>query len=373
MEGEAALDVLIVGAGFAGCTIARCCADAGKRVLVIDRRDHIGGNAHDHHDKQGVLVHRYGPHIFHTNSEQVVAFLSRFTDWRDYEHRVLSRHEGTCYPMPINRSTLERFFGVDLPDDDAASELLNKLAEDIDPIRNSADVVRSQVGTRLYEAFFRGYTRKQWRRDPSELDRSICARIPVRSNLDDRYFTDRFQKMPAQGYTALFKRMLDHPLLQVETGRAYQTDDRKLAKQLVWTGPIDHFYEQRFGALGYRSLRFEHQHLPDTEQFQEVGTINEASPTVPYTRTTEFKHLSGQSHSGTSIVREFPPEHDGGDPYYPIIDDANKSRYRRYAELAQKEQNVLFIGRLAQFKYYNMDQVIAAALTAADAFLNSDA
>ncbi|WP_425258334.1 UDP-galactopyranose mutase [Rubrivivax sp. RP6-9] len=368
------MDTLIVGAGFAGAVTARELAEAGERVLVIDKRPHIGGNAFDRLDADGVLVHQYGPHIFHTNSERVFAYLSRFTGWRPYEHRVLAVPDaatGAAYPLPINRTTLNRLYGLDL-DEAGAAAFLERVREPKDPIRTSEDVVLNSVGRALCDAFFRGYTKKQWGLDLSELAGGVAARIPTRTNDDDRYFTDRFQAMPDQGYTKLFERLLDHPNIQVRTGIAYQqivaTAD---CRRTVFTGPIDEYFGHRYGALPYRSLRFEHAHLPGVAQHQPVGTVNYPNDHA-YTRITEFKHLTGQQHAGTSIVREIPcAMGPGSDPYYPIPNPANEALFKRYEALAETESDVVFIGRLAQYRYYNMDQVVAAALATSRQLIHS--
>lgn len=352
---------LIVGAGFAGSTIARQLADAGHQVHLIDKRPHIAGNAFDELDAHGVLVHRYGPHIFHTNSEKVFHYLSRFTEWRTYEHRVLGVVDGKSYPFPINRDTLNQLYGLDL-DEAGAAAFFEKVREPRDPVRTSEDVVLNAVGRDLYEKFFLNYTRKQWGLEPSQLKAGVAARIPTRTNTDDRYFTDVFQAMPLHGYTKMFESMLDHPNITVETSVDFANVDRVSFDHIVYTGPIDAFYSYRFGQLPYRSLRFEHEHLADTQDFQSVGTVNYPNDHA-YTRITEFKHLTGQQQAGTSIVREYPQSE--GDPYYPIPRDENDALFKRYEELAQAETHVTFVGRLAQYRYYNMDQVIAAALVAA--------
>jgi UDP-galactopyranose mutase len=353
------MEFLIVGAGFAGATCARVMADAGRRVLVIDKRPHVAGNAYDRCDENGVLIHQYGPHIFHTNSDKVVEFLSRFTAWRPYEHRVLAMHQGTAYPLPINRITLNRLYGLDL-DEAGAAAYLERVREPRDPIRTSEDVVLNSVGRDLCEKFFRGYTRKQWGLDLSELSAGVAARIPTRTNDDDRYFTDKFQCMPADGYTKMFERMLDHPLIDVRTGVDFADVNAGIArKATIYTGPLDEYYRFSFGRLPYRSLRFEHEHLPGVARYQAVGTVNYPNDHA-YTRITEFKHLSGQTHAGTSIVREFPQAE--GEPYYPIPNPLNEALFKRYAALGDAETDVHFIGRLAQYRYYNMDQVVAAAL-----------
>lgn len=359
---KAGSKALVVGAGFAGAIVARQLADAGWTVQVIDRRSHIGGNAFDEYDAHGILVHRYGPHIFHTNGERIVQYLSRFTEWRPYEHRVLGVVDGVAYPFPINRDTLNQLYGVDL-DEEGAAAWFERVREPRDPVISSEDVVLNSVGRDLYEKFFLNYTRKQWGADPASLKAGVAARIPVRTNTDDRYFTDSFQAMPAAGYTQMFKRMLDHPGITVELNSHF--DSKRMPNgfdHLIYTGPIDAFFDYRFGPLPYRSLRFEHEHLSDTARFQPVGTVNYPNDHA-YTRITEFRHLTGQSHTGTSIVREYPQAE--GDPYYPVPNVENEELFKRYEALANDETRVTFVGRLAQYRYYNMDQVVGAALAAA--------
>jgi UDP-galactopyranose mutase len=352
-------DVVVVGAGFAGSVMAeRAASLLDLRVLVVDRRPHIGGNAYDHVDEAGILVHRYGPHIFHTNSAAVSAYLSRFTEWRPYEHRVLARVDGQLVPMPINLDTVNRLYGLELGEADLERWYAAR-AEPREPVRTSEDVVVGRVGRELYELFFRGYTRKQWGLDPSELDASVAARVPARTNRDDRYFTDRFQAMPLRGYTAMFERMLDHPNIEVRTG----VDFRELGagiryRTLVYTGPIDEYFDFRFGPLPYRSLEFRFKTL-DCSWFQPVATVNEPDEVVPHTRVTEFKHLTGQVHPRTTVVYEYPRAE--GDPYYPIPRPANAALYESYRALAEAA-DVVFVGRLATYRYYNMDQVVAQAL-----------
>mgnify|MGYP004535749055 CR=1 FL=1 len=330
---ERAYDALVVGAGFAGAVMAeRMAAAAGMRVLVVDRRPHVAGNAFDHHDEAGVLVHRYGPHIFHTNSQEVFDYLSRFTAWRPYEHRVLASVANKLLPMPINRTTLNGLYGLDLRDDAEVTAFLAARAEPRAEIRTAEEMVVSVVGRELYETFFRGYTRKQWGLDPSELDRSVTARVPTRTGTDDRYFLDRFQAMPAQGYTRMFENMLDHENISVELGTDYRDlGERAVAEHTVYTGPIDEFFGHRFGKLPYRSLRFENRTL-DTEWAQPVAVLNYPAEDVPYTRITEYKHLTGQQHPRTSLGYEYPS--DEGDPYYPIPRPDNQAMYRQYEALA---------------------------------------
>jgi len=356
-------DYLIVGAGFAGSVLAeRLAADAGKKVLVIDRRPHIGGNAYDVKDAAGVLMHQYGPHIFHTNSEDIFNYLGRFTQWRPYEHRVLAHVQGKLMPMPINRTTLNILFDLDLKTDAEADAFLQSRAEPVEKIVTSEDVVVSKVGRELYELFFQCYTRKQWGMDPSELDKSVTSRVPTRTNTDDRYFTDSFQYMPLHGYTRMFENMLDHPNIDVRTGvdfRDVQSDVRY--DRLIFTGPIDEYFGHRYGKLPYRSLRFRHETL-DQAWFQSVGTVNYPGREFPYTRISEYKHLTGQAHDKTTITYEYPSAE--GDPYYPIPRPENQALFKRYEALALQTPEVTFVGRLATYRYYNMDQVVGQALAA---------
>jgi UDP-galactopyranose mutase len=356
-------DVVVVGAGFAGSVMAeRFARELGKRVLVLDRRPHIGGNAYDEPDAAGILIHRYGPHIFHTNSAEIVEYLSAFTDWRPYEHRVLACVRGQLVPIPINRTTVNRLFNLRLRTDDDVAAFYASRAEPVARRRTSEDVVVGAVGRELYELFFRGYTRKQWGLDPSQLDASVTARVPTRTNEDDRYFTDRYQLMPADGYTAMFERMLDHPRIEVRTGVDFHAiRDRLDYGTLVYTGPVDAFFGHRFGRLPYRSLHFEFETLP-IPKYQPTGTVNYPNETeVPYTRISEFKYITGQEHDATTIVREYPRA--TGDPYYPIPRPENAELYARYRALAEATPGVHFVGRLATYKYYNMDQVVAQALS----------
>jgi UDP-galactopyranose mutase len=354
-------DVLVVGAGFAGSVMAeRIAAGSGRSVLVIDKRPHFAGNAFDHKDAAGILVHKYGPHIFHTNSRDILDYLSRFTRWRPYEHRVLAQVDGKLVPMPINRTTLNQLYGLDLATDEEAEAYLKSVAVDVPDIRSSKDTVIAQVGQDLYEKFFEGYTRKQWGVDPSALDKSVAARVPARTNTDDRYFTDTYQCMPAAGYTAMFAAMLDEPRITVMTDQSFADLPADITwDHLVWTGPIDEYFEHRLGKLPYRSLRFEHQTLP-CERAQPVAVVNYPDVEVPYTRITEYKHLTGQHAPVTSITREFPA--DEGDPYYPIPNAEAQAMYKRYDALARACDDVTFVGRLATYRYYNMDQIVGQAL-----------
>ena len=362
-RGCKAADVLVVGAGFAGSVMAeRLASQSGKRVLVVDRRPHIAGNAYDAHDAAGVLVHKYGPHIFHTNAEEIFSYLSAFTRWRPYEHRVLARVDGMDLPMPINRDTINRLYGLALSSEEEAAAYMAACAEPVPHIRTSEDVVVSKVGRNLFERFFRGYTRKQWGMDPSELDKSVAARVPARTNTDDRYFTDAFQYMPQDGYTRMFENMLDHPLVEVQVATEYRDVVREsVFDHVVFTGPVDEYFDFRFGKLPYRSLQFRHVTL-DQPQFQPVGTVNYPDEQVPFTRITEYKHLTGQVHGKTSLTYEYPAAE--GDPYYPVPRPENQALFKQYEALARMQTEVSFVGRLATYRYYNMDQVVGQALSA---------
>lgn len=352
-------DWLIVGAGFAGSVLAeRIASQRGESVLLIDRRPHIGGNAFDCYDDAGILVHRYGPHIFHTNSQKIVEYLTQFTQWRPYEHRVLAQVDGKLLPIPINLDTINGLYGLDL-----TSEQLERFfaerRETLDEIKTSEDVVVSTVGRELYEKFFQGYTRKQWGVDPSELNKSVTSRIPTRTNRDDRYFTDSFQAMPLHGYTRMFERMLKQPKIKI----MLQTDFREIREQvgynrLIFTGPVDEFFDWQHGKLPYRSLRFDHRTL-EQEWFQPVAVVNYPQ-TEEFTRITEYKHLTGQTAPKTSLTYEYPS--DTGDPYYPVPRVENEALYKRYEALAAARSDVWFVGRLATYRYYNMDQVVGQAL-----------
>jgi len=352
-------DWLVVGAGFAGSVLAeRLASQRGERVLLIDRRPHVGGNAYDRQNEAGLLIHQYGPHIFHTNAKSVFDYLSQFTAWRRYEHRVLAHVDGKLLPIPINLDTINQLYGLSLTSEQLEGWFAER-AETVDEIRTSEDVVVAKVGRELYQKFFQGYTRKQWGIDPSQLDKSVTARVPTRTNRDDRYFADDFQFMPAAGFTRMFERMLSHPKIKI----MLQTDYREIRDEIrysrvIFTGPIDEYFEYRFGKLPYRSLSFEHVTL-DKQWHQPVAVVNYPQ-TESYTRVTEYKHLTGQEHPKTSLTYEYPSDH--GDPYYPVPRPENQKLYKAYERLALAQSNVWFVGRLATYRYYNMDQVVGQAL-----------
>ncbi|WP_228400597.1 UDP-galactopyranose mutase [Chryseobacterium taihuense] len=351
-------DFLIIGCGFAGSVLAERLADEGKKILIVDKRNHIAGNAYDYYNKEGILIHKYGPHIFHTNSEDVFKYLSKFTEWRPYEHRVLGSVDGQLVPIPINLTTINKLYGKNLTSDEVVDFLASK-AEVRKPVLTSEDVVLNVVGKELYEKFFRGYTKKQWNLDPSDLDASVTARVPTRTNSDDRYFTDSLQAMPKNGYTEMFQKMLSHENIHIMLNTNYKDIVNIIPhKKLIYTGPIDDYFDYKFGKLPYRSIDFKFETL-DQEDYQQTGTINYPTSNL-YTRITEFKHLTGQKHHKTTIVYEYPTA--DGDPYYPIPRKENQEIYNQYKKLADETENVYFTGRLGTYKYYNMDQVVAQSL-----------
>ena len=353
-------DYMIVGAGFAGSVLAeRLATQSRKKVIVVESRDHIGGNAYDCYDENGILIHKYGPHIFHTNCKKVFDYLSQFTMWRPYEHRVLASVDGQLVPIPINMNTINALYGLNLNAQEV-EEFFQRKAEKIVPVRTSEDIVVNKIGRELYEKFFKKYTKKQWDLDPSDLDASVAARIPTRTNRDNRYFTDTYQAMPVLGYTRMFQNMLSHPNIKI----LLKTDYREVIdiiphKRLIYTGPIDSFFDYRFGKLPYRSIDFTFETF-DQGTFQSTGTINFPNE-YAFTRITEFKYLTGQKHQKTTIVYEFPKK--DGDPYYPIPRPENTELYKKYEMLTRQMTNTFFTGRLGTYKYYNMDQVVAQSLS----------
>ena len=352
-------DYLIVGAGFAGSVLAERLAKDNNKILIIDKRNHIAGNAYDLHNKDGILIHKYGPHIFHTNSSEVFDYLSQFTAWRPYEHKVLAAVDEKLLPIPINLDTVNRLYGHNFTSDEL-EQYFARIKEPVATVRTSEDVVVSQVGRDLYEKFFRGYTRKQWGMDPSELDKLVTSRIPTRTNRDDRYFTDEYQFMPLHGYTRMFENILNHPNIAIAVDTTFAEIKKYVAyKNLIFTGPVDEYFDYCHGKLPYRSLQFKHETL-DTAWMQPVGVVNYPND-HDYTRITEYKHLTGQQHAKTSITYEYPSWE--GDPYYPVPKPENAALYQKYRKLAEAVPNVHFAGRLGTYRYYNMDQVVAQALT----------
>lgn len=359
-------EIVIVGAGFSGAVIASCLADRGYNVLLLDRRNHIGGNAYDEVDEFGVLVQRYGAHIFHTGSKRIFDYLSRYTGWNDYQHKVLAQADGELYPLPININTLSKIYQRSF----TVAQMKAHIEESripMDQVDNAEDFVLDSVGRELYEKFFYHYTKKQWGRHPSELSASVTARVPVRYSDDDRYFQDPYQGLPDQGYNVLFENLLDHKKIQIELEvDFFQIRNHLKSKFTIYTGPVDQYFDDVFGRLPYRSLRFEYQHFPDMEQYQAAGVVNYTGD-EPHTRILEFKQMTLQSCTGTTIAYEYPSAE--GEPYYPVPCAESKMAFKKYKKLVEKEAKTAFVGRLAQYRYYNMDQATAAALKFVEDFL----
>jgi UDP-galactopyranose mutase len=351
---------IVVGAGFAGATIARRIAEEkNEEVLIVEKRNHIAGNAFDFYNEYGILVHKYGPHIFHTNNKKVWDWLSRFTEWHLYQHRVLTYIDGMKIPMPISAETINKLYNLNLSCDEVEKWLQDQ-AENIEEVKSSEDVVLSKAGKEIYEKFFKNYTYKQWERYPNELDTSVIARIPIRKNRDTRYFTDKYQGIPKQGYTKMFENILDHKNIHMLLNTNWKDIEKHIRyDKLYYTGPIDEFYDYKFGKLGYRSVKFEYETYFNKGFYQEVGTVNYPND-YDFTRITEYKHLTGQDTLHTTIAKEYPIK--DGEPYYIIPDEVNKMNAQRYHDYSQNEKKVLFIGRLAEYKYYNMDHIVEKVL-----------
>ena len=354
-------DYLIIGAGFAGSVMAeRIASQLNKKVLIIEKRDHIAGNAFDEYDEYGILVHRYGPHIFHTNSIDVFNYLSQFTEWIPYEHKVLAKIGEKYFPVPINRITINSLYNLNLNNDEEVEEYFRKVKLKRFPVTNSEDIIVNQVGTDLFEKFFKSYTKKQWGIEASQLSPNVCGRIPVRTNDDCRYFSDKYQFMPKDGYTKMFERILNHKNIEVILNTDYKSilNIVKFDK-MIYTGPIDYFFDYKYGKLPYRSVRFEFKNV-NQQQYQETAQINYVEDSVEYTRVIEHKLLNQQSSETSTISFEFPQKE--GEPFYPIPTEENRQQYLLYEKVAEKLKNTLFCGRLAEYQYFNMDQVVANTL-----------
>ena len=359
-------DFLIVGAGFAGSVLAeRIASQLGKTCLIVEKRNHIGGNAYDHYDGAGVLLHTYGPHYFRTNSQRIIDYLSQFTEWREVEYKILSWTHGRFWQFPINLNTFEQLIGRPSTTEEMEAQLAEWRVR-IDRPKNSEEVIVSQIGWKLYEMFFKNYTRKQWQRDAKELDSSVCGRIPIRTNRDDRYLSEKFQALPKDGYTPMFQKMLSNPKIEVRLNTDFREARAQVQfKHLIYTGPIDEYYGHCFGRLPYRSLRFEPETLVQ-EFFQPAMQVNYPND-HDFTRIVEIKHATGQRLPSTTIVREYPQDFGPGrEPYYPIPAPDARALYSKYAERAALEKDVTFVGRLATYRYYNMDQIVGMALAEFD-------
>ena len=356
-------DYLIVGAGFSGSVLAeRIATQLNRKVLIVDKRDHIGGNAYDYYNDHGILMHKYGPHWFHTNDKPVFDYLSGFTDWHFHFHRVRSYVDGMLVPIPINRDTLQLLYGMNMQSANEVQDFYDSVKVSINSPTNSEEMITSQVGKELFNKFFKGYTIKQWGIEPKDLAASVTGRIPVRTNRDDRYFTDTYQGLPKHGYTEMFKKMLSNRNISIMLQTDYRTIiDQVRYHKMIYTGPIDSFFDYEFGKLPYRSLRFEHETF-NQEKFQDFQQINYPNE-YDFTRIVEWKHATGQKSDFTTISREYSLAADKGmEKYYPIPREENHRIFNRYKEEANKLENVIFCGRLADYKYYNMDQVVARAL-----------
>ncbi len=384
MKSDKSIDFLVIGAGFSGLVMAERLATAGWKCVVADRREHLGGNAHDRTDRAGVLIHPYGPHYFRTNSPRIVNYLSAFTGWRKVDYTIKSYARGRYWSFPINLNTFEEYIGRSSDSAEFQSWLEEMRMPILEP-KNSEEVILSQVGSEFYELFFKGYTLKQWKRHPRELDASVCGRIPLRTNRDDRYLSENFQALPDRGYTALFENLLSaSPRVELHLGiEASEARARWSHKHLVFTGAIDEFYDRRFGALPYRSLRFEHESFSAEELthrevvsgkpgfWQPAMQVNYPETETPFTRIVEIKHATGQDIPTTTIVREYPKDWTPAEePFYPVPAPEARAAYQRYSELAAAEKSASFIGRLATYRYYNMDQVTGMALAEADKLIS---
>ncbi|KAF0152109.1 MAG: UDP-galactopyranose mutase [Ignavibacteria bacterium] len=354
-------DYLIVGAGFAGAVMAeRIASQLNKKVLIVEKRNHIGGNAYDEYDEHGILLHKYGPHIFHTNSKEVFDYLSQFTEWRFYEHKVLAKLENELYPIPINRTTVNKLYGLNLKTDEETQKYFDSVKEKRFPISNSEDIIVNQIGYDLFEKFFKHYTIKQWNLEPKELSPAVCGRIPVRTNDDCRYFSDKYQLMPKDGYTKMFEKMLSNSNIEVLLNTDYKSIGNNIKfDKMIYTGPIDYFFDYKYGKLPYRSIRFEWE-THETEIYQEVAQINHLNFEVSFTRVVEHKTLSGIENKFTTISKEYSLTE--GEHYYPILTEDNRKLFLKYQIESEKNSKVVFCGRLAEYQYYNMDQVVVNTL-----------
>ena len=358
------IDILIIGAGISGSVLAERYASMGKRVLIIEKRNHIAGNCYDYVDENGILVSKYGAHLFHTNEESVWKYVNKFSEWYPWEHKVIARVDDKTVPIPVNITTVNELFDINISNEE---EMKNWLEEHRSPIAkpsNGEEAVLSRVGPILYEKMFKHYTKKQWDKYPAELDASVLERIPVRTNYDDRYFSDIYQALPKGGYTQLFEKILAHPNIEIllETDYFDVKDQYKNYEKLFYTGPIDQFFEFKdmlMEKLEYRSINFVSETV-DAEFFQENSVVNYPGTEVDFTRIIEYKHFGNQKSEKTTVVKEFTV--DELEPYYPVPNPRNQEIYARYKEEADKLSDVYFVGRLANYKYFNMDQAFKNAL-----------
>lgn len=357
-------DIIIIGAGISGCVLAERYANVmGKKVLVIEKREHIAGNCYDYYNEDGILVSKYGAHLFHTNYEDVWKYVNKFSNWYFYEHRVLSSVDGKLVPVPVNIKTVNELFGLKLSTEKEMDDWLEENTEKIQNAKNSEESALKRVGRVLYEKMFKNYTKKQWDMYPEELEPQVMERIPVRNNFDDRYFSDKYQYLPEGGYTKMFEKILSNPNIEVRLNSDYFSIKNKLKKpeKLFFTGPIDAFFEHKFDKLQYRSLEFQFETI-DTEFYQGNSVINYPGKEVPYTRIVEYKYFTKQKHPKTTISKEISTWE--GEPYYPVPNQRNRDLFDRYKVEAEKmeKEGIYFVGRLANYKYFNMDQAFKNAL-----------
>jgi UDP-galactopyranose mutase len=353
-------DYLIVGAGLSGAVCAeRLATQRNKKVIIIDKRDHIAGNCYDYQGDHGITIQKYGPHIFHTDLVEVWEYLSGFTKWIDYEHRVMARIGKDHFPMPVSIETVNKFYRTNL-DESNIQDFYDKIREKDIEIKNSEHAIIAKVGRRMYEKFFKNYTKKHWGVYPSELDRSVCERLPVRNNFDTRYFSDKYQGIPTEGFTEMVKKILGNENITIELATSFhEIKDKIKYGGTIYTGNIDEYFDHRYGNLPYRSLSFVHKTLKG--EFQPCAVVNYTSSLRPkFTRITEFKHFNKFKSPYTVIAKEYAGE--SGDPYYPIPNEGNFLLYAKYKALADKEKNFHCLGRLAEYKYLNIDQVCHNAI-----------
>lgn len=357
-------DILIIGAGISGSVLAQKYAEMGKTVLILEKRDHIAGNCFDFRDENEILTSKYGAHLFHTNDDGVWNYVNQFSEWYPWEHRVIARVDEHTVPIPVNITTVNTLFDQNISNEEEMQEWLKANRKDFSHPANGEEAVLNKVGEVLYDKMFKHYTKKQWDKYPAELHASVLERIPVRDNFDDRYFSDKYQALPKGGYTQLFENILNHPNIQVLLNTDYFEVKDQLGdyEKLFYTGPIDHFFEFEENLtekLEYRSINFVTEHL-DQEYFQENSVVNYPGRNVDYTRIIEYKHFGNQQSNKTSIVKEYTV--DDGEPYYPVPNDKNQEIYAKYKAAADRLENVHFVGRLANYKYFNMDQAFRNAL-----------
>lgn len=357
-------DILIIGAGISGAVLAERYASIGKKVLILEKRPHIAGNCFDYIDDNGILVSKYGAHLFHTQFEDVWTYVNRFSEWYDWEHKVIAKVDGQLVPIPVNITTVNKLFNLNIKNEEEMRKWLDENRTPIEFPENGKEAVLDKVGPELYEKMFRPYTKKQWDKYPEELDASVLNRIPVRTNFDDRYFSDKYQALPKGGYTKLFSSILAHPNIHVELNTDYfdVKDEVHGYEKLFYTGPIDRFFEFKHSIedkLEYRSINFVSETI-DQEFFQENSVVNYPGMEVDFTRIIEYKHFGNQKSDKTTVVKEYTV--DTGEPYYPVPNEKNRRIYNRYKEEAEKLKDIYFVGRLANYKYFNMDQAFKNAL-----------